>query len=152
MMDKDQNTSNSETLKCHIFPINVKIFEESNLRVLLSGGISHQYSLSIRDLQNGTVLSTLIISGLVLTRLKLRSCNVDGRQDECMTFIAVLATVEDTIGYRVLPLSELKATPEKIKTIRTTFFVNKFTSIQTYMHFQWSKNTVLRHAFTLVIN
>jgi len=45
-----------------------------------------------------------------------------------MTFIADLAAVEDNIGYRVWPLSEVKATPEKRETIKTISFVNIFTS------------------------
>jgi hypothetical protein len=70
----------------------------------------------------------------VLRDLKLRSCKVDGKEEEYMTFIAVFATVEDNIGYRVWSPSELKATPEKTKTIRRAYFVNKFTSMHIYTH------------------
>jgi hypothetical protein len=58
----------------------------------------------------------------VLRDLKLRSCKVDGREEEYMTFIAVFATVEDNIGYRVWPPSELKATPEKNKNYQNSLF------------------------------
>jgi hypothetical protein len=66
--------------------------------------------------------------------LKLRSCKLDGKEKEYVTFIAVLATVEDSIGYRVWPPSELNATPEKTKIIRTDSFMNKFTGIHTKPH------------------
>jgi hypothetical protein len=83
----------------------------------------------------------------VLRDLKLRSCKVDGKEEEYMTFIAVFATVEDNIGYRVWPPSELKATPEKTKTIRTASFVNKFTSRHTYTHtfFEYTYNIGILH-------
>jgi hypothetical protein len=42
---------------------------------------------------------------------------VDGEEEEYMTFIADFAAVEDNIGYSVRPRSEVKATPERKKTV-----------------------------------
>jgi hypothetical protein len=74
----------------HFFP--------ENLPVLPSGGVSHQYSFSICDFRYGIVFSIFIISELLLTDFKHRSCNVEGNDEEYMTFIADFAAVEDKAG------------------------------------------------------
>jgi len=73
-------------------------FFPENLPALPSGGVSHQYSFSICDFRCGIVFSIFIISELLLTDLRHRSCKVEGNDDEYITFIADFAAVEDKAG------------------------------------------------------